>query len=212
MIGHGLDYSDEKWAWKIQMLISELESCLTEAGVSLNLFESELSAFAGLDIPETPEWEIRSRDISTQVLEQVERLFEPRRTVGQLFGRRFIARRSTVCGGSDEGVDQLQAVVAAGRGRLAGEAGVVHGAIEKIAGAVAGKHSAGAIGPVGSRRQADNQQAGIVAGAEVGHGFTVIGPVAEGGPLLPGDAAAVFAQAGTFLAGNDPPIQLRHGD
>jgi len=51
--------------------------------------------------------------------------------------------------------------VARSAGRLGGEAGLVEGAVEPVAGAVAGEHAAGSVGTVCAGREAQNQDAGV---------------------------------------------------
>ena len=90
-------------------------------------------------------------------VEQVELALQIREAVVALRRRRLVGGRRAADGGGDVGVDQPQAVVAAHRGRLVGEAGPVKRRVEPVAGAVAGEHAAGAVGAVGGGGEADDQ-------------------------------------------------------
>ena len=73
-----------------------------------------------------------------------------------LFGERLVTGRGAVDGAGDPGAGEFEAVVHVGAGWLVGEAGVVEGLVEKIAGAVTGEDAAGAVGAVGGGGEADD--------------------------------------------------------
>ena len=89
-----------------------------------------------------------------------------------------------------------------GAGGLVGEAGVVEGLVEEIAGAIAGEDAAGAVGAVGTGGEADDDEAGFGI-AEGGDGEAPVGFVAIGAALGLGDGLAVLAEAGALVAVGD---------
>ena len=68
--GDRLDYDDKEWAWKIQLIIMSLESYLTEASVSLNLFEAEAQDISAFNRPELSEPEIQRHENLVAEFEQ----------------------------------------------------------------------------------------------------------------------------------------------
>lgn len=64
--GGWLDYDDNDWAGGMRILLFSLESCLTEAAVSLNLFEPELKALSAFNTPMISDWEIKRRENLTK--------------------------------------------------------------------------------------------------------------------------------------------------
>lgn len=68
--GTWLDYDDKGWAWEINKVIGSLESCLTEAGVSLNLFELALQGLSAFNAPEMSEWVTKRRETLLAEIEQ----------------------------------------------------------------------------------------------------------------------------------------------
>jgi len=90
--------------------------------------------------------------------------------------------------------------------RLAGKTGPVHSRVQRIAGAVAGEHSPGAIGTVRARRQSHHPQAGVPV-AEAGDGFAPVRPVAVGASLFTGYLLTPGHQSRAGAAGDEHLIQ-----
>ncbi len=91
--------------------------------------------------------------------------------VADLLGARLVAGRGAAYDGGDPGVAKLEAVVAVGGARFAGEAEFVQDGVHEVAGAVAGEGSAGAVGTVGAGGEAEDEDAGPgVAKARDGSG------------------------------------------
>ena len=95
-----------------------------------------------------------------QRFQQLQLALHVRAASANLFDRWLVVgwcatdRRAEVC------VHQLQPVVSRNAGGLRSKAGGKENLVEKISRAVAGEHSPGAIGAVGSRGQADQKQPG----------------------------------------------------
>ena len=85
---------------------------------------------------------------------------------------------------------------------MVGEAGIVEGLVEEIAGAVASEDAAGAVGAVCTGGEADDDEAGFGI-AERGDGAAPVDFVAVGAALGLGDGLAVFAEAGALVAVDD---------
>src|SRR6185437_3985935 len=100
------------------------------------------------------------------------------------------------------GAAQAQAVAAFAALGLGGEAGAVERGEKKVAAAVAGEHSSGAVGAVGGGGKADQDHRGLRI-AETGHRAGPIDLPREGGALALGNLVAVFAQAAAALACGD---------
>ena len=75
-------------------------------------------------------------------------------------------------------------------------------AVEHGAGAVAGEHTAGAVGPVGAGRQAEDQDARLGI-AEGGHRFPPIFPVPVSTPLHLRDPGGILSQTRAAVAIDD---------
>lgn len=125
-----------------------------------------------------------------------------RGAVAYLLRGGFVSRRCAADDRGDPGVAELEAVVAADGGGLAGQADVVENGIHKIAGAVSSEDAAGAVGPMGSRREAEDEDARARV-AEARHGAAPVGLVSIGATLGFGYALAVVAETGAQLAGDD---------
>jgi hypothetical protein len=78
----------------------------------------------------------------------------------------------------------------------------MQGAIEPVAGFIAGEHAAGAVGAVGSWGEAKNKEAGGGI-AETRNGLPPVVPIAVGAALDAGYVGAMFPQARTEGAGDD---------
>jgi hypothetical protein len=105
----------------------------------------------------------------------------------------------------DERLVQPQPIVDPLRCRHVGEAVVVqrsHQEIARAAATVAGEHASRAVGAMGGRRQAKDQDSGERV-TESRHRTTPVGIASERGSLLPRDALTVRAQAGAAIAGHD---------
>ena len=146
-----------------------------------------------------------------QVLEQAEGLIEIGRTVIHFFDCRLIGGWSAVKGGGDEGVNELQAIADVGRRRLIAKSGLIHGPVEKVAGSVAGEHSASAVGSMRCGCQPNDQEACLQI-AKVRYGLTVVLIIAKGRSLFACDLLAMGVQARALRAGGDPLIQRMPGE
>ena len=116
-------------------------------------------------------------------------------------GKRLVGGRGAADSGSDVGVFQLEAVVAADGSGLIGEAGFVKGGIEKIAGAIASEDAAGAIAAVSGGGEPQNKELRVRI-AESGDGFAPVGPIAKGAALFLGNFFAVDDETQAFAAGD----------
>ncbi len=90
---------------------------------------------------------------------------------------------------------------------MIGEAGAMKTLVEKIARAVSGKHTAGAIGAVRGGRESQDQELGVPI-AEAGNGLAPVFPVAKRETLLARDFFAVEHKARAFAAADDLLIEL----
>ena len=95
------------------------------------------------------------------VFEQLDLLNEVRPAALKFNSARFIIRRRAPNGGGNVTIREFQTVISMNRVLLIGETGSVERAVEPVATAIAGKHSAGSIAAVGRRRETDNQQTRI---------------------------------------------------
>jgi hypothetical protein len=84
---------------------------------------------------------------------------EVRRTGANLFGGGLVAGRSAVDDGADPDAAEAEAILKVCGVGLVGEAGVMKDRIEEVAGAVAGEDAAGTVAAVGSRSEAEGQDA-----------------------------------------------------
>src|SRR6185437_5095754 len=114
--------------------------------------------------------------------------------VADLFGCGLVAGRRTANDGADPHAAEPETVVYMCRGWLVGEAGVVQHGIEEVSGAVAGEDSAGAIAAVGSRGEAEGQDASFGV-AVARHGTGPVSLIDVGAPFALADALAVFAKS-----------------
>ena len=97
-----------------------------------------------------------------------------------------------------------------GGGGLVGEAGLVKGAVEPLAAAIAGEHPAGAVGSVRRRRQADDQEP-CPRVAKVRHRPAPVVASEESLAFFTGDVAAILAQPRARLASDDATVELVPG-
>ena len=77
---------------------------------------------------------------------------------------------------------------------------------QKIAGAIAGKHAAGAIRTVRARRQAQNEELGVRI-AKSRYGFAPVFPLTKGAALFSRHFFAVHNQPRTSSTGNNFAVQ-----
>ena len=82
---------------------------------------------------------------------------QKRTALTQFLRKGLVIRGCAVGGGSDPDVTQSQPVISRPAFRLAGKTGAMQGAVQIIAGTVAGKGPAGSVGPMRPRRQTHNQ-------------------------------------------------------
>src|SRR5271156_3475530 len=122
-----------------------------------------------------------------------------RRTVLQFRTLGAVIGRSAADHGADPAIRQPHAVATRDRIRLRGEAGVVEDRIEKVAGTVAGKGAARAIGAVGARSQPQDQHPSFFI-TEGRDRLGPINPIAVSTTLAGGYFLAILAQTGAALA------------
>ena len=130
-----------------------------------------------------------------------------RRAVADLLRRGLVAGRGATNDRTDPDLAQLEAVVATDGGWFAGQAELVEDRVHEVAGAVAGKWPAGAVGSVGARSEAHDEDAGVGV-AESGHRFGPVLLVAIGFATSLADAANVGDEAGTASALCDGLLDL----
>lgn len=128
----------------------------------------------------------------------------------QLGCRGAVAGRSTTTHCRNEGISQNQAVIGMARDGLIGEAGFVQGAVQGITRAIAGEHSAGAIGPMRARRKAHNEERGGQV-AKAGYWLAPIIPIAVGPSLFSRHLLAPFHQTRASTTCNNLGVQFLPG-
>jgi hypothetical protein len=129
-----------------------------------------------------------------------------RRTVLQFRTLGAVIGRSAADHGTDPAIRQPHAVAPRDRIRLRGETGVVEDGIEKVAGTVAGKGAASAIGAVGSRSQPQDQDTSFFI-TEGRDGLSPINPIAVSTTLAGGYFLAILAQTGASLAADNALVE-----
>ncbi len=97
---------------------------------------------------------------------------------------------------------QLETVVTRDAFGLVGEAELVQDRVHEVAGAVAGEGPAGAVGSMSSGSKAENEDAGVGV-SKAGDWARPVGLILIGAATGFSYAFAVFAEAGTALAGDD---------
>jgi hypothetical protein len=127
--------------------------------------------------------------------------------VANLLGEGLVAGRGAADDGGDPGVAQLEAVVAGDGAGFAGEAELVQDGVHEVAGAVAGEGAAGAVGSMGSRGEAEDEDSGLGV-AKAGYGARPVGLVVIGTPFGLADAAAVDAKTRAAFTGDDGFVNL----
>ena len=132
---------------------------------------------------------------------------EMRRAVADLLGRGLVAGRGAADDRADPDLAQLEAVVAAGGGWFAGQAELVEDGVHEVAGAVAGKGAAGAVGSVGAWCEAHDEDAGVGI-AESGNRFRPVFLVAIGFAPRLADTANVGDEPRTARAIGDVLLDL----
>lgn len=109
--------------------------------------------------------------------------------------------------GGDPGVTEFKAVVAGDGAGFAGEAELMEDGIHEVARAIAGEGTAGAVGSVSSWGETEDEDAGAGV-TEAGDGASPVGLVLVRAALGFADAAAVVAQPGATLTGDDRSVNL----
>ena len=143
-------------------------------------------------------------------VEQRQLALEVRPAGVALVDGRLVRRRRAPHGRGDPRAREAEPVVASDARRLVGEPGAVQGGVEEVAGAVAGEHPTGPVGPVGGRGQADDHHRGI----GITEGRDRPAPVllvAERGALLDRDLLAPGHQTGARDALDDLGLDLSQG-
>ncbi len=107
-------------------------------------------------------------------------------------------------------IGQFQSIAQLPGGRLVGIACAMQSREQPISAAIASEHAAGAIGPVSTGCQADNQQVGSRR-PQVGDRLTPIIEIAKGFSFRGRDSAAVFNQSRAASANFDRFIELIPG-
>lgn len=153
------------------------------------------------------EGDLAEADDDADARESLDFIGQVRGAVADLLGERLVSGWGAADDGGDPGVAELEAVVAGDGLGLTGKAKIVQDWVHEVAGAVSGKGAAGAVGPVGSRGEAEDEDAGAGV-AEAGNGTGPVGLVLVGAALDLADASAVVAEAGATFAGYDGIVNL----
>jgi len=140
--------------------------------------------------------------------EQANLPLEVRSAPPELRGGRPIPRRSAPHGGGDVGVPESESIVPRHGDRLTREARTVEGPIQPGSAAVSREDAARPIPTMGSRREPDDQHAGVRI-PESGDRAAPVRPRAERSALRPGDGLAVSDEARAHAAGDDLRRQTR---
>src|SRR6266852_9988943 len=135
-----------------------------------------------------------------QIFQSFEFAFQIRSAVGQFLGQRLVARRRAASGGSDVEIGQNKPVVTVGRRRLTSKSRFMQHRIHEVAGGVAGKGAAGAIGAVRAGSESEHEDAGMGI-AESGNGLSPVLVVAVSAALLAGNLLAILDQTRAERAG-----------
>ena len=153
------------------------------------------------------EGDLAEADDDTDAGEGLDFIGQVRGAVADLLWERLVSGRGAADDGGDPGVAELEAVIAGDGLGLAGQAKVVQDGVHEVAGAVSGKGAAGAVGPVGSRGEAEDEDAGEGV-AEAGNGTRPVGLILVGAAFDLADASAVVAEASATFAGYDGIVNL----
>lgn len=153
------------------------------------------------------EGDLSEADDDANARESLNLIGEMGAAVANLLGLGLVAGRGAADDGGDPGVAELEAVVAGDGARFSGEAELVEDRVHKVARAVAGEGAAGAVGSMGSGGKAEDEDEGAGV-AKAGDRASPIGLVLVGAAPGFADAAAVVAQTGATLAGDDGTVNL----
>jgi hypothetical protein len=151
------------------------------------------------------EGDLSEGDYDTDAWQGLDLGGEVRGAVAEFLWERLVAGRGAADDGGDPGVAELETVVAGDGQWSGGEAKLVEDWIHEVAGAVAGKGSAGSVGSVGPGGEAEDEDScpGV---AKARDGTGPVGLVDIGAAFGFADSAAVFAKARAALAGDDGPM------
>jgi hypothetical protein len=127
--------------------------------------------------------------------------------VADFLGERLIAGRSATDDGGYPSVAEFETVVAGYGLGFCGEAEIVEDGVHKVAGAVSGEGAAGAVGSVGSWSESEDEESCAWV-SEAGNGAGPVGLVLVGAAAGHSYAAAVVAETGATLAGDDGVMNL----
>jgi hypothetical protein len=111
---------------------------------------------------------------------------------------------------SPGGAQRTTEPIAADGGRFAGQAEFVEYGVHEVAGAVACERAAGSVGPVSSRSEAEDEDAGVGI-AESGNGFGPVFLVAIGFATGLADAANIGDEASATGAIGNVLLDSRKG-
>ena len=103
---------------------------------------------------------------------------------------------------------EFEAVITSDGAGFGGETEFVKDGIHEVTRAVAGEGTAGAVGSVRSRGEAEDEDAGAGV-TKAGNGAGPVGLILIGAAPGFADAAAVGAKAGTAFAGDDGLLNLQ---
>jgi hypothetical protein len=148
------------------------------------------------------ERDFAEHDHHAQALEQIELTLEILAAVVEFIGRGFVGGRGAADGGGNICVREPHAVIARNAFRLRCEPSLEKRAIEKIAGAVAREHAAGAIASVRRGCESDDQQTGARV-AKTRDRKAPVNPIAISASPDEGDLLAIFAKARAALTGDN---------
>lgn len=127
---------------------------------------------------------------------------EVRTAVANLLRSRLVAGRGATNNRGDPCVTQPQTILARSGVRLIRESGLVKDGVHEMTRTISGEGPSGAVGPMGSRSEAQDKHAGSRI-SEAGNGSGPINLVLIGAPTSLADALAVGPKACTALAGDD---------
>jgi len=179
----------------VQYVVSE-----PEIGEALNL----AAVFQNAQI--RIECDLPQRDHNLKMCKDFQFAIEERTAVAQLQRRRLVVRGRAMRCRRDPRIGKLQSVAKAPALGLGGEASLVEGPVQEVAGTIAGEHTSSTISTMRTGRQPENQQPrrGIAKGWD---GFTPIVPIEICTAFRDGDLATVADQARAALAFHHLPIQ-----
>lgn len=155
------------------------------------------------------EGDLAKADDDANVLQGFDLGVQMCRAVSDLLRSGLVAGRRTANDGGDPGFTQLESIVARRSFRLIGEAGLVEHGIHEISGAVAREGSSGAVGSMGSRREAENKHTSPRI-AKARHRTRPVDLISVCPAFCLSNRFAIGAKTRTSLAGRDGLMNLKN--